>query len=71
MLKKIQLLVVPLFLQFLSLVKQTGMTEMPSPSSNSNNSNMSSTRNMTAKEVVGSYVFILNIHLEINCISCN
>ena len=65
-LKKIQLLVVVLSLLFLPQVKQTGMTEMPSPSSN-----MSSTRNISTIEVVGSCVIFTYIHLKINCISWN
>ena len=62
-LKKIQLLVVLISLTFLSFVKQTGMTEMPSLAKNSNISDMSSTRNMSTEREVGSCVFIIYIFI--------
>ena len=48
-------------------MKQTGMTEMPSPSSNSNISDMSSTRNMSAEEEVSSCVFYIYTQQKIIC----
>ena len=53
-LKKFQQFVVLLSLVFLSLVTQTGLSKIPSPASNSYISDMSSTRNMSTEEVVGS-----------------
>ena len=59
--KKIQLVIVLLSLIILSLIKQTGMTEMSSPSNNCNVSYMSSTRNKSTEEEVGSCVYIIYI----------
>ena len=72
--RKIELLLALLSSIFLSFVKQTGITEIPSPASNSNISDMSATRKLSTKQEVSSCVFIINllfiisIHLEINCI---
>ena len=69
-LKKIQRLVILLSLLFLLPVKQTDIIEMPSVASNFNISNTSLTKNTCTEEEVGSCVFIIYIHLKINCTSC-
>ena len=61
-LKKIQLWVLLLSLVFLSLVKQTGMTEMLSLARNSSISDMSSSRNISTEQEVSNYAYIYDIY---------